>query len=235
MGEYCLFCHEEILPQISWVTIFSKMESMYVCESCENKLEEIRGVTCEVCDRPFKNLNPQYIVGSLCIDCARWEKDPRWKGLLRKNESIYFYNEFFKEIMTQFKFRGDYILVKAFSKKVRKKLENMEFDRIVPIPLSKERLYERGFNQSEALVKEAGFHPSLLLERIHTEKQSKKSRSERIHLKQVFKLKSSFHVAGEKIVLVDDIYTTGSTLRHAAKILKHAGAKEIFSLTLARG
>lgn len=235
MNKYCLYCHEEIYFQISWATIFSKVEPQYLCETCENRLEEIQGPVCEICSRPFKNMDPEYIVGNRCNDCVRWENDPYWKSLLQKNDSIYIYNDFLKEIITQYKFRGDYIFVKAFSNKIREKIKQTAFDRIVPIPLSEERLHERGFNQSEALIRESGFTPSTILERIHTEKQSKKSRAERIHLQQVFKLKTSHDVRKEKILLVDDIYTTGSTLRHAAKILKQAGAKEIYSLTLARG
>ncbi|WP_308167083.1 phosphoribosyltransferase family protein [Bacillus sp. ISL-40] len=69
---------------------------------------------------------------------------------------------------------------------------------------------------------------------MHSEKQSKKSRSERIHLSQVFQVNPNVDLAGKKVILIDDIYTTGSTLRHAAKLLKVAGAASIQSLTLAR-
>jgi len=102
--------------------------------------------------------------------------------------------------------------------------------------LSQERLYERGFNQAEALILEAGFKSTTLLTRIHTEKQSKKSRTDRIHLPQVFQFDSnrSIPLEGKDVLLVDDIYTTGSTLRHAAKILLEHGAKKVDSFTLAR-
>lgn len=69
--------------------------------------------------------------------------------------------------------------------------------------------------------------------RTHSEKQSKKSRYERIHAQQVFQVCSE-EVQGKRILLLDDIYTTGSTLRQAAKVLKSAGAIEVKSLTLAR-
>ena len=66
------------------------------------------------------------------------------------------------------------------------------------------------------------------------EKQSKKSRSERIHIPQVFQINPQVEIIGKHILLIDDIYTTGSTLRHAAKLLKESGAERIQSLTLAR-
>ena len=79
---------------------------------------------------------------------------------------------------------------------------------IVPIPLSPERLQERGFNQAEALIVEAGLQSANLLKRTHSEKQSKKSRSDRIHVPQVFSLEPTT-LEGKRILLVDDIYTTG--------------------------
>ncbi|WP_311921608.1 ComF family protein [Heyndrickxia sporothermodurans] len=138
-------------------------------------------------------------------------------------------------MLARFKYRGDYILAKIFSQKIQKELEKISYDAIVPIPLSNERLLERGFNQSTALATEANINVANLLTRVHTEKQSKKSRQERIHLQQVFNRRDDVKLEGENILLIDDIYTTGSTLRHAAKILKEAGAKSVTSITIARG
>jgi competence protein ComFC len=156
--------------------------------------------------------------------------------MLQQNMSLFFYNDFLKETLATFKFRGDYVIAKAFADFVKINLEKLKVDQFVPIPLSEERLYERGFNQAEALINEAGFSSANLLARIHAEKQSKKSRSDRIHLPQVFRMaKETTILAGQSVLLVDDIYTTGSTLRHAAKVLKGAGAVTVCSLTLARG
>ncbi|MEH7124273.1 ComF family protein [Bacillus sp. JJ1773] len=157
----------------------------------------------------------------------------QWAGTLEKNFSIVMYNDFAKEVMAQYKYRGDYVLAHVFASFMKKRLAAISFDKIVPIPLSAERLYERGFNQSEALIRAWGFESSDLFTRTHTEKQSKKSRSERIHLAQVFQIKEP--IPNQNILLIDDIYTTGSTLRHAAKCLKEAGAHSVSSVTFARG
>jgi competence protein ComFC len=176
-------------------------------------------------------MDEQFRHGDLCNDCVRWEADPEWKGYLDQNISLFQYNDFLKEVIARFKFRGDYIIAKAFAEQIKSKLAKLEYDFLVPIPLSEERLYERGFNQAEALLTVAGYTPTPLLTRIHSEKQSKKSRTERIHVPQVFQVSEN---ESGKILLIDDIYTTGSTLRHAAKILKEAGAERIQSITLAR-
>lgn len=234
MSEYCLFCHEELIEHISWSTFFSKREEELVCPSCQEQLEEITGKRCDICSRPLERIDAQYVVGTRCSDCVRWENDSEWQGYLAGNLSIYLYNDFLKEIISQFKFRGDYILAKVFAQKLKASIRTLRTDYLVPIPLSTERQFERGFNQAEAFLREAGLHSTHLLQRIHGEKQSKKSREDRIHLPQIFQLTDSFVISGKRILLIDDIYTTGSTLRHAAKLLKKAGAGDVFALTLAR-
>ncbi|WP_066065438.1 ComF family protein [Neobacillus soli] len=232
--DHCLICHDIILPAIGWRALFSIEKEHFICLVCEGKLEKIEGDTCRICSRSFRQLDEQFRDGDLCHDCFRWEGDIEWQGFLEKNTSLFLYNDFLKEVIAKFKFRGDYLLAKVFTDSIRGKLTQMAFDQLVPIPLSEERLYERGFNQAAALLAVAGFTPSEILNRIHSEKQSKKSRSERIHVPQVFKILPDMNLEGQRIVLIDDIYTTGSTLRHAAKLLKEAGAASIQSLTLAR-
>lgn len=235
LTKFCLYCHEEIENTISWSSFFEEKEETSLCRKCEEQLEEIAGPTCHGCGRPLEKLAAQYIIGDRCLDCVRWEEDSEWSGFLSKNESIYLYNDFLKEMISQYKFRGDYLLANAFAFRMKEKLRGAKFDYLVPIPLSKERQFERGFNQSEALIVEAGLKATSLLQRTHSEKQSKKSRAERIHVPQVFRLDGQVDIQNKTIILIDDIYTTGSTLRHAAKILIQSGARCVSSLTLARG
>lgn len=218
---------------MGWTALFSKEESNCLCAECHTKLESIEGETCKNCDRPLAKVEPQYKAGDRCLDCIRWEKDDQWAGALERNYSLILYNDFAQEIIAQYKYRGDYMLAYIFAPIIKQKLKLIPFDIIVPIPLSEQRLYERGFNQSEALIIASGHQPNNLLTRTHSEKQSKKTRTERIHLPQVFQTK--INIPNKNILLIDDIYTTGSTLRHAAKELKDAGASSITSLTIARG
>jgi competence protein ComFC len=230
----CLICHEIIHPLMGWKAIFSEEKERIICPTCEGEFELIEGEQCRVCSRPFQFLEERFRHGDVCHDCKRWEEDDEWRGYLDSNHSIYLYNDFFKEVMATFKYRGDYVLAIIFAEKIKEHISNIQPDLIVPIPLSMERLYERGFNQAEALLIESGLTPTMPLTRIHSEKQSKKSRLERIHIPQVFHVDHQIEIIGKNILLIDDIYTTGSTLRHAAKLLKELGAKGIKSLTLAR-
>jgi competence protein ComFC len=233
MFSRCLICHQSLALQISWDQLFSKETNNKVCEECTSKLEVITGNRCEKCGRPVKHSEYAF-KGEICYDCVRWEQDREWRGYLQKNESLFYYNDFLKEVLATFKYRGDYLLADVFSSYVKAKLIRSKFDTIIPIPLSAERQYERGFNQAEAIIATAEYKPTHLLKRAHTEKQSKKSRADRIHLPQVFSLMPDAVVKGQNILLVDDIYTTGSTLRHASKVLMEGGATSVVSLTVAR-
>nr|WP_249310447.1 ComF family protein [Bacillus sp. FJAT-49736] len=228
-----MLCSTYLVPTISWSIFTFTHEEKYLCRDCRKKLSVIKGEICIKCSRSLDKLDPEYVQNTTCLDCIRWEEDLKWRGILEKNISIYNYNDFFKELLSQFKFRGDYVLAKVFAKDIRKTIQSIPHDLIVPIPLSDERLLERGFCQAEALVMEAGLEPYHALSRIHTEKQSKKSRQERIHIENVFQAVENLE--NKSILLLDDIYTTGSTIRHAAKTLRQAGAKSVVSFTVARG
>ncbi|WP_226643231.1 ComF family protein [Mesobacillus subterraneus] len=232
--SHCLICHEEIEAILSWNAFLGKEETQKICGECNENFVPITGEVCQICGRPFAFLEAEYRVENRCLDCKRWEEDWHWGGSLDQNRSLYRYTDFAKDVIAKFKFRGDYVLAEIFAKDLRQALQDFQYDYIAPIPLSEERLYERGFNQAEAIITKAGFEPTYLLSRVHTEKQSKKSRSERIHLQQVFKVDTDLNLNSKTIVLIDDIYTTGSTLRHAAKILKDNGAAKVYSFTLAR-
>lgn len=205
-----------------------------LCEECTKKLENITGDLCEKCGRPFLNLDAKYRKGDLCNDCVRWGE-----GALTKNRSIYVYNEFLQEVIAKWKFRGDAELVKLFWPELQNLVKQFEIDVVVPIPLSKGRLYERSFNQSKALV-EGLPYPIIeaLMRPDEATKQSKKSRKERLHREERFQMVPSFlyDLQGKTVLLVDDIYTTGATLYSAANTLKEqGGAGPIFSITVARG
>lgn len=123
-----------------------------------------------------------------------------------------------------------------------KLLENFISPILIPIPLSRKRLRKRGFNQSEILCKELmkldkdkifNFDPNILVKQKETNHQAHtKSRAERM-----INLEGSFSVAhpisGRNIILIDDVLTTGATLREAKKVLEGSGAKRVIAFTIA--
>ncbi|WLV23986.1 ComF family protein [Aciduricibacillus chroicocephali] len=151
------------------------------------------------------------------------------------NQSVYTYNSHMKEMIYQWKYRGDYEVGFSFMQDINdafRKLGTEKKTIVVPIPLSEERLAERGFNQALQLASFIPKKSALLLRRVHGEKQSKKTRRERITAENPFIIEEKVE---KPVILVDDIYTTGATLHKAAAVLKRAGCPRVESLTLVRG
>ncbi len=120
------------------------------------------------------------------------------------------------------------------------RLRNHRFDVIVPVPLHPARQRERGFNQASLLAQLLSAHTSIpckpLLKRIrYTTTQTALDRSERMeNLHNAFRLRKNADVRGLRMLLIDDVLTTGSTLSECARVLKRAGAKSVHAATAAR-
>ena len=112
---------------------------------------------------------------------------------------------------------------------------------LVPVPLEKRKLKWRGFNQSEEIGKEISkflnipLINDILFKIKETPPQVELSEKEREeNIKGVFIIRNRKKISGKKILLVDDVYTTGSTMEEAARVLKKAGAKEVIGIVIAR-
>ncbi|WP_153463187.1 ComF family protein [Sediminibacillus terrae] len=228
---HCLWCDEEVVPEVHWGNLLLPDRITHLCGKCEAALEKLEGNLCDKCGRHVDR------EGETCRDCRRWEQLSQWEGVLTRNRSVYTYNGRMQTMLAKWKYRGDYKLREAFEHEFRDTFHQVftrDFRKratLVPIPLSEERLCERGFNQAAALIDLLGKPAEQLLTRTHGEKQSKKTRRERIFTENPFTLTRP---TDKPVILIDDIYTTGTTLRHAARTLKNQGCPEVFSLTLAR-
>ena len=235
--NHCLICHGDVSSSFGWGAFLGLQKHNPVCDGCESAFQKITGELCEICGREWAIVAQGNRRGGLCSDCFRWEEDPTTAGLLQQNRSVYHYNDHMKEVLARYKFRGDAVLVQGFRKAFCQTFEAVwkkECPTLVPIPLSADRKYERGFNQSLLLAELIPGKPEELLSRFNSEKQSKKARKDRLERENTFYVRNPETVKGKSILLIDDIYTTGTTVRMAAKALKDAGAKEISSFTLVR-
>lgn len=126
----------------------------------------------------------------------------------------------------------------------RNSLYNFEQPILIPIPLSKKRLQERGWNQTElltsALKERTGSNSffeirhDILTKTKDTESQTRKNRAERLrNLHDCFEIKSTEKILGRNIILLDDVTTTGATLEEARRTLLKSGAKKILSVAIA--
>lgn len=144
------------------------------------------------------------------------------------------------------KYRDKNFLAKKFAKILYEKIrsEIATYDLIVAVPLHQKRLRKRKFNQAVLLCRELlkffpkkNFYPDFLIRVKNTKPQVELRKKEREkNLKRAFLVNKKYRdeVMGKKILLVDDVMTTGATLENCAKELKRRGAKEVVSLVVAK-
>ena len=150
-----------------------------------------------------------------------------------------------RDIIHEFKYNRQIHLRHLVARWLRAALDDErlldnQFDVIVPVPLHPARQRERGFNQASLLAELLSAHTSIpcrpLLKRIrYTTTQTALDRSERMeNLHNAFRLRKNADVRGLRVLLIDDVLTTGSTLSECARVLKRAGAKSVHAATAAR-
>ncbi|WP_100374060.1 ComF family protein [Bacillus sp. FJAT-45037] len=234
----CLVCKEKISEKPSWRALLLDRSQPLVCVRCESGLTRLEVELCQLCTRPLNTEWRSIKQPDTCSDCEKWETHPTASHLLTRNQSLYSYNETMKEWMSLYKFQGDAEIGRFFSIKLMEAFET-RFQGASPvlIPLSEERLVDRGFNQVQQMT-EGWIETDVCLGRRTSEQQSKKNRAERVRGVD----DSPFYIAEgmnrikevKTFVLIDDIYTTGTTIRQAAQALVSHGATTVESLTLAR-
>ena len=210
-------------------------EGKYLCDNCLGKLKLLKPV-CPYCERPS-------------IDGFTHTKCSRVYGLDGLT-SIWDYEGAIKKAILALKYKYSTEVGKELSEQfvLSLKTQNLLFmipdsSTLVPIPIHWHRENVRGFNQSEEIGKEVArqmgweFNPKLLVKIKPTSSQAELSVEERKqNLKDVFAVppRDSSFVIPDSVVLFDDVFTTGSTLKESAKVLKKAGVEKVWGLTIAR-
>lgn len=207
--------------QATWRSLFMNDLNDAVCTKCKSEFEIITGNTCLYCDAPGDGV---------CADCLYWEQT-EYAGLIAKGRCLYRYNEAMQTYFHQYKFLQDVILSEVFAKDMNYAFAKSDAV-IVPIPMNPKKLKERTFAQVDLLLESARLPFRHFLIK-NEEVQGKKSKMERRASSPLFQWNGE--TVPKKIILVDDLYTTGTTIRHAAKVLKDAGADEIELFCLIRG
>lgn len=218
----CLMCQEGLQERqyFSEILLLIRKKGS-LCPDCLLGFEPISSSICQFCCKKSQK--------TPCSDCLYWES----QGKEVNHQALYHYNDKMMEYFSLYKFHGDYLLRKVFAKEVKLALLSHKGFTIVPIPISDQRQEERGFNQVTAILEAAGLPYLPLLKKEHSQKQSEKKRSERLKTEQIFHLDDHYPVP-EKIILVDDIYTTGATIQLAKALLMKKGAKTIKTFSVAR-
>src|SRR3989339_768561 len=147
-----------------------------------------------------------------------------------------------KKALWMLKYQGIKQLAKPLAELIReriwKKLETENW-LVVPVPLSKNKLRRRGYNQAELIARElpGNVRADVLFKKFHTKSQVEvKDKEERLaNIIGSFEVRNPEKIKGKKIILIDDVLTTGATMREAKKVFKQAGAKKVVGVVVARG
>ena len=163
----------------------------------------------------------------------------------KKHLYIFKYEGIIKERLIKFKFQEKAYVYKAFvkflikNKKVCRFLKS--YDIIIPVPIHYNRKLERGYNQSALIAKQIAkylgikYEDKVLYKKINNKPQSTKNKEERKqNVIGVYDIKNEYKILNKKILLLDDIYTTGSTVNECSRILKKNGAKKVDIITIAK-
>ncbi len=182
----------------------------------------------------------------LCAEHSHFEAPPANEAEFQWLDGIWAATKYFstpvEEVVEFFKFRGLKDLAPLMAEQISKNIPASVWTNatLVPIPLHWTRKFWRGFNQSELLAREIALQTkrpiSMGLQRIRkTKQQAKLSKAERQqNLKNAFVWDSRSSIPA-KIILVDDVVASGSTLDEAARALKQAGCKSVIAVVFARG
>ncbi|PIC79861.1 amidophosphoribosyltransferase [Sporosarcina sp. P18a] len=199
-------------------------------------------MTCLLCDKPLHDQPTwQHFLGirkdaSACPICLeRFERIDEiiQDDVLDSVHSLYAYNEAAREYLHQFKFMQDVALAQIFAPILRTVLNDSK-KIVVPIPMHPLNKKKRTFSQVDALLEAAKIPYQSLLEKTTESVMGEKSRSERLAMTELFHIPADIPYNEAVYVLVDDIYTTGTTLRHAAEALKQRGVHRVEAVTLFR-
>jgi ComF family protein len=209
----------------------------FFCGACWARLEPIRGPVCPRCGQPFPSefaltYSPRHVCGPCRL------RPPAFT----EARSLFVYAPPLRDAIHLLKYRGKVALAGTLGDLMAEAYEPPAgLEVIVPVPLHAARLRDREFNQSlllaDRLRRRLGLPVSPMgLVRLHaTAPQTELSRSARLkNLRRAFAVADRDRLAGKTVLLVDDVFTTGTTVNECAKALRKAGSGDVFAVTLAR-
>ncbi len=205
-----------------------------ICSDCLSEIQWIAPPFCSVCGTPFVS---REIRNHPCGSCLTQ------RTYFTMARALAAYQGTFQETIHQWKYEGKAALTPSLGQWMTEGFyrywEPKLFDLLIPVPLHKKRLRERGFNQALLLVKELSHRTGIpyrkgILRKIRpTTPQVHLNGVEREkEVKGSFQLAGNGKLGGKTILLVDDVYTTGATVNECSKVLLAGGAERVDVLTL---
>lgn len=209
----------------------------FFCRRCWERITPLEGPSCLRCHVPFASMAAiSHSPSHLCGDCRRL--GPAFSEAW----ALYPYVPPLQQAICLFKYKSKLGLVDWLAGLMRTRLpQSLAVDLIMPVPLHPVRLREREFNQSLLLAERLSRHLRVplsytnLVRTVPTDAQTSLTRQARLkNLRKAFFVTSPEDLQEKRILLVDDVYTTGTTVNECAKVLRKAGSGPVSVVTLAR-
>lgn len=217
--EYCILC--------------GSVSPGFLCKNCASTVEFIHDRRCLKCGKGLKDS----FMDNICPDC----KERKYN--FYSAYSSFLYRGSGKEIIHRLKYDGKKEGAKVLAKYMADIIisENLDGDAIVPVPIHEAKMSLRGFNQSyligeslSSLIK-TPLYPCLIRIR-NTKDQFNLDKYERkLNIINAFSYNLLYNVKNKRILLIDDVFTTGNTVDECSKVLLNSGAKDVFVVTAASG
>ncbi len=199
------------------------------CDACQKSILKISGKICDLCGYPIRD-------NQVCQGCNKY--DPHFDAI----RSWAVYSGSVKEAIHSLKYQNNLSLGEVFSHSLAGlvKKAGWKVDAVIPVPLSKARMKQRGYNQAwllgypVALQLQVPIDTSSVQRTKNTESQVHLNPEERaVNLKDAFG-STKMRWKDKNVLLIDDVITTGSTINECARALKFSGVKEVYGVSVAR-
>lgn len=205
-----------------------------ICRVCKEKVQPIGEPKCKKCGKPLESVEREY-----CSDCEKGEHD------FDEGRGVFFYDRIMRNSILRFKEQGQREYGEFYAKAMAVYCEDLirfwDPQGVIPIPVSGKKRRKRGFNQAEDLAVHLcrelnlALYPDLLRKTKDTVSQKKLDAAGRKqNLQEAFEGKEG-DWGLRRILLVDDVYTTGSTMDAASREARKHGVKEVYFVTVCIG
>lgn len=209
-------------------------EKTVACEKCIRKLSYIESPRCLKCGKPVDNEETE-----ICYDCSRTNH------IYLQGVGVWAYTNEIKQSIYRFKYHNKREYGKFYGDEIKNQYESIirgwNADVLIPVPLHKSKIRKRGYNQAAIIAQALGLVMNMLVDdEIIARKKKTKAQKELNDKDRVKNLENAFiisdnNVKYNKVILVDDIYTTGTTIDACAKALLDSGVTQVYYISLCIG
>lgn len=212
-----------------------KQQEKLICSECRLKLSYVKEPTCMKCGKSVGSNRVEF-----CFDCKYVPKS------FERNIALVHYTPIVSKALSKVKYYNRRQNLDFFCEELlrrhEKKIKSWHGQVLIPVPIHSSRRRQRGFNQAEEIGKrlqerlEIPMDCDVLIRTKKTLPQKELNDKERLrNLKQAFAIRTDIAQKYDTVILLDDIYTTGSTAEACTRVLKQAGIKKVYMITIAIG